>query len=346
MERTRNSYEDPKPASSADPELPNTNMEIEISFVGLCTFLNLRRKNLTMGDPAVILVRTPANEAHIPFIAFDSRDLQVEVFKSEENQEVPEVDEPVRYCATPSRNRSSSPPQSNPLPPGFNCVPNAEEYLYRLLDGANVSLRHERVGWPEVTPSYSFVSSKDRYWPQVKNRWDRRFVPRSGQLPDFEVVAAYMRFGGGTISAERMTDIEWEFRDRNNEPTHRGYFAREVLYRIYPFHYGHLDVRLRHPKHKERNRTLRFSPLVKNGLERFKIKIWIGNSDRKYIDEDILRISTPPAKGAHFKHSNQVAGTGDAGPLPVPIIVPGTFTPKDGDSGGNTGYCGPTNGDG
>ena len=54
--------------------------EVEISFAGLCSFLNLSRRNPTMPDPSVILVRTDdaPEERHIPYIAFDSDSVSVD----------------------------------------------------------------------------------------------------------------------------------------------------------------------------------------------------------------------------------------------------------------------------
>lgn len=300
------------PARTYNPEPA----ELEIVFTGLCSFLNLTNTNGTMPRPSVILPRTPADDhPHVPFIAFNDADVAV----------TPDV--------------------------AFVGVPNTTDFRYRVLNGEYIALANDPVGWPVVLPSYELLCKKDCYWPEAKNHWDRRYVPTADTEPDSRVVAAYMRFGAGTISAERLTDFEWEFVTEDGRCTQRGYFAQEVVYRVYPFPKKELMIRLRRLDEKGDPETFTFTAKRPNSN---KIKIWIGNSDQVY--KSLLRLSSPPKRAIHFKHLNDVAGLGSIGPVPVPLVPSGLFGPDqliggsntggrftEPGSGSDTGYCGPHN---
>ena len=293
--------------------------ELEIIFTGLCSFLNLTNTNGTMPPPSVILPRTPDNAKHIPFVAFHVDDIEV----------------------------TSSTGDAK-----FKEVTYAKGFLYRELDGVLIRFDDDSIGWPVVLPSYKLLAQKDCYWPEAKNRWDRRYVPEGDDEPDERVVAAYMRLGAGTVGAERLTDFEWEFVAEDGKCTQRAYFAQEVIYRIYPFRHEWLRLVLRRLDNQGDSETLTFTNIRPNST---KVKIWIGNSDQMH--KSLLRLSSVPKRAIHFKHLNDVAYVSGSGPIPFPVVPPRLFWDEEKESsdegqgtepgsGSDTGYCGPHNPDG
>jgi hypothetical protein len=292
--------------------------EIEIVFTGLCCFLNLRNRNKTMGDPSVILVHTPNTPGikHIPYIAFEKSQITVD----------PPGDATFQTLM-------ATPPQNVPT-----------NYMYRALKGVELHIEDDMPGTPEVTPSYDFVARKDDYWPYAKDQWNDQYVTAPGDNPDPASVEVLMRFGGGAISAERITDFEWIFRDQSGQPALPAYYAQEVLYRIYPSKKPELRL---HLTPLEDDGTAEEVLVFKPGGPYTKIKIWIGNSDDKQIDKAVLRVNPPvPDKGIHFEYLNRVASVAQKGPIPEPHYATGRFPVSGGGAGGDTGYCGPSNGDG
>lgn len=298
-------------STDVEPPVPG---EVEIVFSGLCSFLNLRNMNGTMPEPSVILPRTPNEAPHVPYIAYDKREVEL---SQQTGGGAPFV-----YVETTDN-----------------------DFYYRALDGVEVAIEDDPVGWPVVLPSYDLVSKKDDYWPYAKNQWDRRFVPSGSKRPDDRFVAAFMYLGGGSISGERMTDFPWEFRDDDGSPTVRGYYAQEVVYRIYPFFSDELTIVVTRLDGQPPDEVFTFKckrPSVR------KIKLWIGNNDKTDIHRSLLRLSSQPRQAVHFEYLNDVASVSAVGPLPVPLVPRGTFpTPSPtGGGGSDTGYCGPSNPDG
>jgi hypothetical protein len=205
-----------------------------------------------------------------------------------------------------------------------------------------LSLPDVDIDFPTILPTFDFVANKDEYWPETKNQWSAAHVgdPRTGARPNPLVVAAYMEFGEGTIAAEHMTDFEWEFRKDDCSVNKRGYFAQEVLYRIYPFKPPELDVIIERLDKTGQRILLKFMPIADASA---KVKLWIGNSDKNDIHRDLRRLSSRPRRGVDFEFLNSVTGIKNPGPLPFPIVPDGTFPPEDPGAGGSAGLCGPGN---
>jgi len=285
--------------------------EVEIVFTGLCAFLNLSNTNGTMPDPSVMMPRTSPEYKHVPFIAFDKREVTVST----------DDGAPFQYVNTTN-----------------------QDFYYRILDGHYITLLDDPVGWPNVLPSYDLVVRKDDYWPDAKNKWDRRFVPIGDMSHDPRFVGAHMYLGAGTVSAERMTDFPWEFRDEQGNPSLRGYFAQEMVYRIYPFRYTTeftIQIVLE-PIEGGLSETYSFKSARPNVD---KIKLWIGNNDADDIHRALLRLSSQPKKADHFEFLNDVSSVSGIGPVPSPLVPKGTFPApiSGGGTGSDTGYCGPFN---
>lgn len=294
--------------------------EVEIVFTGLCSFLNLRNLNGTMPDPSVILPRTPQDVPHVPFIAFDKREVAVQ---------------------------TDGPP--------FETVKfTNDDFLFRAFNGQELIIREDVPGWPNILASYDLIAKKDIYWPEARNRWNRDFVPAENDKPKSAKVAAFMYFGGGTISAERMTDFPWKFRAEEGTPPVRGYYAQELVYRIYPYRppgpatiqdipaFDTLTITIRSLDDPAQQETCTFTckrPDV------HKIKLWIGNNDKDDIHRALLRLSSRPRRAVHFKYLNDVSDIDGIGPVPTPLVPRVMFPvqgPDDG-TGSDTGYCGPHN---
>jgi len=338
-------------------------MDVDVTFIGLCSFLNLKNDNPSMPEPSVILIRTdpganfgPALHAsgdltvHTPFIAFDSAAVKVDDGTGFKAVSVPQI-------AEQNMGNFDSPEK----------LQNAATFSFLTLSNAELTIENLPPGTPAVDVSYGDVAKKDDYWPGTKNQWNRDLVPKPKQRPSSSVVAAFLRFGGGKISAGYISKNEWEFRDEKQKATHKGRFAREVHY-TFPqdgkevvIVISALDGSGTPP------RTLRFSPVDDNG----PLTIWIGNSTERGIAFATQHVSSLQAGfGDHFAFLNQVVklnaftglvhglqldlGAGSArGPIPVEITPASASAPvPEGGplekSGGEeeTGYCGPQNGSG
>lgn len=283
--------------------------ELEIVFSGLCSFLNLQNDNRTMPNPSVVLVDTPPDNKHTPFIAYDTRTTSV-----------------------------SSPGLFKP-------VDKAPGFAYWELDNVELILRNDAPGFPIVTPSYNHVVRKDDYWPEAKDIWYPNVVPKLGEKPKPDGAAAFMEFGGGVISAERTTDFEWAFYYPNGEFTGASdYYAQEVLYRVYPLSTGSVLITVL-PFGGGTGTNLTFTSIL---ADYRKVKIWIGNNDKADIYKALLRLSSQPKDAKHFQYLNTVSYKDPGGPYPRAIVPKGTFpAPGTGSGGGaDTGYCGPHNGNG
>ncbi len=298
-------------------------MQVEIIFTGLCAFLNLSRKNKTMGDPSVILVRANHGRSrhgshkhgHVPFIAFNRKLVKVTGNK------------------------------------GFKRVPGAADFSYLTLDGVELTIAEDFGATLSIAPSYhQLVAKKDNYWPKAKNSWNRDFVPKRGRKPNKNAVAAYLRFGSGEIAAGKQLDQEWIFPvDDNPSKHHKRRFARDVVYRKVPSGDGIVTVVLTAMDTGELVRELRFA---RSKSSKAKVTLFIGNNTIDDMKNAVTRQQgDSPEEGKHFRFLNRIAHRMGDGPIPAPTQREATPLAvdqpvQDQDSGGSDGYCGPINGNG
>lgn len=310
-------------------------MDVEIIYTGLCVFLNLEKKNATMGDPSVILVRTdhhrhdhpethshqpwtPLPDAqteheHIPFLAYDKSTTEVISGKDADWQPIADTN-----------------------------------YLYVPLSGVELSIAEDdRKGPFVVDGSYdNKVVKKDDYWPAAKDQWNRAYVPERSNKPKSMVVAGFMRFHTGHIRAGKTTNQEWKFKvDGKSSSVHQQRFAFDVVYSKVPHGEGRITIletclECGHLKHSHK-----FHPKVSGE----KVTLFVGNNMQHDMKYAVMRRQAPnPAIGKHFVFINKIAdatmGLGD-GPIPepdIPVIEGGI--PNEEESSGTDGYCGPANG--
>src|SRR5690349_11452901 len=192
-------------------------MDVEVVFTGLCAFLNVNATNESMPDPSVILVRGDDHDMpgmpgmssnndnapkhmHVAFIAYDSKTTKVSAD--------PDV--------------------------AFEDVQQAQTFKFLRLDGVQVQIEGDDPGTPNL-PDNSYrdlVARKDEYWPEVKNKWNRDYVPEPamGKKPSKTAVAAYLRFGSkGNITAGKVSPFPWQF-PKLDGTFYIGNFAEEVVY--------------------------------------------------------------------------------------------------------------------
>lgn len=306
-------------------------MEAEIIFSGLCSFLNVRDVNPTMPEPSVILVRTngvdvgtrsvddefafeqleTVADEHIPYIAFKTADVDVDVL------------------------------EGGAL---FEDVPRAEGFQFLRLDGVELKIENDPPGQPVVDRTYDRVVKKDDYWPEASNVWNRDFVPERTMKPKKTVVVGFMRFGTGKIAAGKMARVEWSFARPGMEP-HRGRFAEEVIYSGFPHSGESVVVHLTDLETGELQTTLRFSAKAASAA---KLTLFVGNNDVGDIDNAVQRRIPPHVPdNDHFLFLNQVALLDDEGPVPT-VVRPAVFTPIRSDLAGghSSGPCGPNSSNG
>jgi hypothetical protein len=283
-----------------------------------------------MGEPSVIAVQDADadhghghgahahhHEPHIAFLAFRKADVQ--------------VDDPA----------------------GFQDVLPTGEYSYVALDGKELVIEGNLPGVPSVDPSYGNVVRKDDYWPEARDDWNRDYVPARGGRPKKSAVKAYLRFGAGLISADRISAVEWEF-PMLNGGVHRGHFAEEVIYSGFSHSPETVEITLVDlpdgrgdgDERRAASRTLRFSQ--RPGATARRLTLFVGNLMARDMEVAVRRQVTTrlsTTTGDHFKYLNRVAARrqGD-GPLPV-----GKNPPDDGAAlggGQSGGICGPGTGNG
>lgn len=304
-------------------------MEAEIVFTGLCSFLNPDGKNDTMGDPGVILVRadpdpgTPPPEGgldptqvHRARIAYDATIATVETLEGHAQWSVVEK------------------------------VPTFQQLL---LDGHEVEIFTDPPGQPTVDDSFRFVVRKDDYWPEAANKWNEKAVPTAkGKKPQKDAVAAFMRFGSGTLSADRLTPNEWVIK-KGDGSEHRGRFAEEVIYSDFP-HNGSVLLKVASLDNPADAMLLRFTPVNPKS----KLTIFVSNNEDDGIDEALRRKrAKPPLEGEHIQFLNRVADiakVGSKGPIAEPADAPSKNDEKgekgEKGGGGGSGFCGPGTADG
>lgn len=312
-------------------------MSVKIVFSGLCSFLNPKNNNTTMPEPSVIVLRTdlsiPLEHSdehghahndfadiqikHIPFLAFDSR--KVLVSDARGFQRASRVD---------------------PL------------FWFRELDGVLLKIEGFNAKPLTVDPSFDRVVSRDKYWPGTENQWNRAFVPVKGELPLKSAVHAFLRFGGGILSAGRLSRVQWQF-VIPEKPTYIDYFAEEVSYSDFLAAEDKLVIKVLDLTTEREITTLQFTSRDDRSDGSNDIVIFIGNNTEQGIKEGFLRRSdenAQPSDGRHMVFLNQVASPHVRIPAPIPVpvpkpdpVVPGTVMAAGGSS---SGFCGPGNANG
>lgn len=310
-------------------------MHTDIVFSGLCSFLNVTDSNPTMPEPSVILVRTDGaaeiphhmhgdgGHVHIPFVAFDSTKIGVEVSAGLASDEIPQV-------------------------PTFR---------FFRLDGVKLSIANASRGKPTVRRNYNRVVRKDDYFPEAKNKWNRDFVPRRGRNPKSTAVAAFMRFGEGTISAHRISKVQYKFVREGSKKPFVGRFAEEVVYRFR--HSGRsVVIELSDLVTRRKVGKLTFSPVAPSAR---KLTIFIGNNMPDAMDDAVRRTvrESSSAGNDHFVFLNLVASKRlvAKGPVAEPVEPREESEPKKAGpsdtpveeppvGGPGTGFCGPGNANG
>jgi hypothetical protein len=292
-------------------------MDVDVTFIGLCSFLNLTNTNPEMPEPSVILIRTdPAANIdqavhkagqlteHLPFIAFDSAAVK--------------VDDATGFKDLPAPNIAPIDKVNFDFP---DKLENAGTFQYLPLTNAVLTIENQPAGALKVDESYGDVAKKDEYWPGTENQWNRDLVPKKTEKPSSSAVAAFMRFGGGTITAGHLSKNDWQFRDGEKVTITRK-FAREVHYTFSPagdevvITISALDGSAASP------RTLRFSPVANSG----PLTIWIGNSTERgiaFATQHVSHINAGPGFGDHFAFLNQIVKLDSGSAVgPIPFEVP------------------------
>jgi hypothetical protein len=195
---------------------------------------------------------------------------------------------------------------------------------------------------------------KDDYWPEVRNEWNRDYVPHAGSRPKKSAAKVFMRFGAGTVSADRISQVEWAFPMRDGGVYH-GHFAEEVIYSGFAHPEEAVVLTLSDLLDGEPDghhmqaqaappRTLRFT--LRSGCSAQKLTLFVGNLMASDMEPAVRReVTTRARPGDHFKYLNRVAAPqyGD-GPLPLALNPPESNV--DDGCGGSGGICGPGSGNG
>jgi hypothetical protein len=285
-------------------------MKAEIVITGLCSILNPEGKNKSMGEPSFIAVQTAhehdgtKSDHHVTYLAFDSTKVQVD------------------------------------SPSGFLRVPKALQYLYLPLNGEEIAIAGLLPGYPVADPSYAKLVRKDDYWPEAKDDWNRDYVPPIGHKPKKTAAKAWMRFGKGTIGADRISLAGWEF-TKNDGTLYTGNFAEEVVYSDFLAAAATdvvIEIQDLDAAASTRPRILRFTPISPNT----DVTLIVGNNIEIDMAGSVKRIVTENSKpGDHFKFMNAVAD-----PVHKNGPIPAVKNPPGGTAGGgeNSGPCGPGSG--
>jgi hypothetical protein len=317
-------------------------MSVEIVFSGLCSFLNLNNINNTMPEPSVILVRTDLkivhahtdehgevvddvasliHDKHIPFLAFDST--KVLVSDARGFQRASRID------------------------------PN---FWFRKLDGVLLTILDLKTGYPTINQNYSRVVSKDAYWYEAKDQWNREFVPVRNDRPKKSAVHAFLPFGGGKIRSARLSRVQWKFASPG-KPVHIDYFAEEVIYSDFVQTDTRLMIEIADLETRAPISTLTFMAREdRTDGQKDLITVFIGNNTEQGMKEGFERKTDPTAQphdGAHIVFLNQVADVNVRASAPLPVPVPKPDKPQlpqpghePGSGGPSAGFCGPGNANG
>jgi len=346
-------------------------MNVEIVFSGLCSFLNVNGLNETMTEPSVILVRTD-HHMDMPGMSKSSRSgtsgysvRQPKETKSKTSGKkhrhpkpappaAPKVEQGamVEHVAFIAFNSLTTKVTADPVVPFEIAHEEASNFQMLRLDGVEIEIENDPPGTPNLPDDTyrTLVVRKDDYWPEVKNKWDRSFVPEpgSGKKPDRSSVIAYVRLGNGDITAGRICPFPWKFAKLDGTFFEKN-FAEEVTYSNFPHTGDEVVLKLKDLQTGALVQTLRFSALPAN---HGTITIFVGNNMQEDIGFAVNR-KQPGVReeGDHFKFLNRIADPKLAhrhgGPTP---ILGKRNRPIEGGANGGGGIgggpCGPNNGNG
>lgn len=203
------------------------------------------------------------------------------------------------------------------------------------LEGEELIINDDASRGPTLDASMGKVVHLAKYSGISQPMWNRARIPLNGGLPEKGEVAAYLEFGSGTLSADRLSPIKWTFKDQTNNPSATqadDNFARSISYKFLSAT-DNLIIRAR-ALDGGSHRKLVFTP-VSGGA----IKVFIGNSVKNKELKDIKFVE--PAihqAGVHFMEFYK-----SLDPIPRTMFIPFPIesNPNDIQGGPDTGYCGP-----
>ena len=296
------------------------NNAAEIIFVGLCSFLNVHNTaSFEMPPPSVIVLQ----EHHTPFLAFDA-------------DEVEAVD-------------------GNGAAIGQQIGISA--YRYVELKGEELTVINAPNGLPTVAASFDAIAKASAYAPESKmDEYDRDYIPRGNGRPSKKVVAAFLRFGGGTLARGRLTNVPYVFQLKDGrEKTISGRFAEEG---IYSFPGESIRIDASDLETRALTRKMVFTPKKTGNGTASGVRIWIGaapvsaaGADAEIIGAIRGKQHGPYSDGDHLAMLNvmftaaqgQTKKTKNRVPRPLreydPMAVPRPAA--KGLRAESSGYCGP-----
>jgi len=261
---------------------------VKIVFVGLVSFVTLNGQS-----PDVVIVKATG---HVPFIAFNATTVKM-TCTSEDTTPCPKPKQPPNPSGDPALN-------------GF-----------RIVELAGVNVDNFAPGTAKVPDSVAKLSD---FWPSCNCTPLQQYTKK----PDSQLVAGIVKLGAGSLTAQRPTGVEFQFRDKNKTATDRArFYAREVAYRDFQ-KVPNKSIKINLKKFgSTTGLVLTFSPAKSDG----DVEIKIGNgSDLQWLllEKDPLCYNA----GTHMHWVYDILGKKD-GPIPYPLEV---CFPADG-----SGYCGP-----
>jgi hypothetical protein len=305
-------------------------VSIQIAIAGLCTLMHVKNGNPNfLPPPALIIPRADSAPAHgqthphVAFIAWDA------------NQVTSTLTNATAVKVTPRGRETTT-------------------FVYVPLKGDEIQIKELPAVAPLTLVDYDNVAQHSEYWRFVPAplTYDPRYVPvganRNG-LPSDGFVAGYFRFGGGKLTATRLTANEWRFVDEEN-PTGMGvpdkHYAREVDYEYdakLDGDYAVLEITLADLNNIEPSRTIKLRAMYPQK----DLKIYIGNAMADSIFDMVEPVKSDAlghvdCRSTHFAAIHMMAHTDNQKlwPYPEPTIPPPPEACRGikGDSGG---YCGP-----
>lgn len=292
---------------------------LKIFIAGLCTILNARGELSSLPDPSVILVRTGDafghTAVHTPFVAWDTNKVTAVATTGAITEKL------VNQAET-------------------------GKFKYFEPDGEQIDVKNDMQGPPRAA-SFGGIASYfqfSRNPPSID--WNRCYIPKKGDRPTADCVAAFMIFGGGILTSAKATPFKLEFRDLGGTTTVASPYSREVDY---------VTTTPIVDDGGKPSVTLSFKSLASGALVRevkftamqanSDIEIYIGNdteSNIRYaVDRWKRELPNPKPAALHF-HAllMEINGNPDA-PIPFRTDVRVKNMRVSGPGGGDTGYCGP-----
>ena len=254
---------------------------VEIVFVGLVTMMNLKNTQ-TSNDfppPSAIVHKT---NMHTPFIAFETANLSV-------------------TGATPIK------------------LDTTYSMIMLPADGEELVLQGLPSGLPNVDSSVDRVASLAAYSRISSPSWDHAFVPKRMDRPQHGNVAAFMKFGGGDIFADRVTRLKYDFVTPSEQPStaNAKAYLRDVHYKFMATTTG-LQI-VQDPLGSGTKPTLDFQ--LQNGAR--TVKLWIGAATSPLLEITGYEPRIYHA-GLHFEEYYKTETRPDdinTDPIPVPVAV-------------------------